>query len=455
MSRYKKLVENGFVIGGGNSWIVQMTSVATTTTTQDEATNKTSVKLGTTDLKIVNWGVDNKLPFQIKEDVGKSTVLAAGLRQKVKVHYGRGPVALEESVNEQGKRELRPTEDKAIKEFFKINRIKKFMLSQITDYEWFSIAFPEYILDNAGSNILVVTHKTAPFLRPTELEKLKIGDYETYMTKYVVFFKKWLDKTPDETTAVPIHFIDPSLSVDDVKLYLKANQITKFIRPTMAYMPATDYFPIPYWNSARESGWVGLSGLIPKVKEAIINSSMTLKYIVRIPLNYFKLKYPEDKFSAAQREALIEEDLTALDDFLKDFKNTGKNLVTYYDIDKISKSKTGDWEIEVIDNKIQDGALNLDSAAANSEMLFALGVDPTIIGTGMPGKEMGAKSGSDKRESYNIAISNAMSDRAETLDCLEFIQEFNGWKENIIFAYEDNILTTLDANPTGMQKQSV
>jgi len=448
-SRLHQIENNGYLISKGNNWLAAMIDVPASSV--NEPTDyKSTVKIKNTNT-IVNWGTDNKLPFQIIDDVKRTTVLGAGIRQKIKVHYGRGPIAFTEEIDEQGKIKVVPTQDAVLLEFWKRNRIPQFLLAQVTDYEFFSISFVEYILNAAGTEIVSVHHKGAPFIRMT-VKELKDAEWRSL---FAVYSKYWLKGNPTDKNAVEINFIEPDLPADLVLEFCKKNKIKKFIRPIIGYMPATDYYPEAFWHAARKSGWIEIANLIPLVKKAIIQNSMTLKYLVRIPLDYFEKKYPSSKLSPKEREALIEEDLEALDSFLADFKNTGKSLTTYYDTDKVTRQKTGNWEIEVIDNNIKEGVLNLDSAAANSEILFSVGIDPSLIGSGMPGKELGAKSGSDKRESYNVAITNAMTDRMMTLETLEFVRDFNKWNSLLKFAYQDNILTTLDQNPTGIQKQSV
>ena len=51
---------------------------------------------------------------------------------------------------------------------------------------------------------------------------------------------------------------------------------------------------------------------------------------------------------------------------------------TYYN-ETLQKEYPG-WKINVIDNKLKDDAYLPDSQAANSEILFAIGVDPSLIG---------------------------------------------------------------------------
>lgn len=445
-------LNKGIHIGSGGKWLtllsddlIQPTSVPNTPETEEEI-EIDGVKDA---IKYVPWGDSNDFPKKQFDTIKQITVVGSGIRKRAKIHYGRGVYAYEKEIDENGFETTKPSENNDLIDFFKRNRIDQFAKKIITDYEMFGIYFPEFILDAGSAQKIVKTrHLHGLFCRKSVFEDID----GVYRSRYVLYSPKFPDEAEKENT-VGIHCIDPDMEIDEIKEYLQENQIEKFVRPVMLYAPGHDYYPIPFWHAAIESKWVEIAKLIPLVKKAIIQNSMTLKYIVKIPMDYFKKKYPEKDFTAEQREKKIDEDLQKLDDYLKNYENTGSNLTTYYDIDHRGQ-KTGAWEIDVLDNKIKEGALNLDSAAANSEILFSIGIDPTLIGAGMPGKELGAKSGSDKREAFNIAISDAMYDRVDTLDTLRFIAEFNGW-DNTHFAFKDNILTTLDANPTGVQKDNI
>ena len=69
----------------------------------------------------------------------------------------------------------------------------------------------------------------------------------------------------------------------------------------------------------------------------------------------------------------------------------------------------------------------------------------------IPGGKLGAGSGSDKREAFTILSALKKHDRETTIEIFEFIQQYNNWDPSIKFGFENTILTTLDANPTGSQ----
>jgi len=450
------ITEHKIHIGEGANWMAVISATkspeklhGTSTPNEPDTLNEVEVEGIKEPIKLVPWGDNNDFPNKANDFVKNITVVGSGIRKLGKIHFGRGVFAYEKKLDENNKEDVIPSQNPELIEFFKKNRINNFAKKIITDYERLGIYFCEFILDvGSNSKIKKVRHLQAMHCRVSVWEDID----NFYRSRYVVYSPEFPDEVEAENSAA-IHCISPDMDIDDVKEYLEANNIEKFVRPVMIYTPGNDYYPLPSWWSAVESKWVDISMLIPLVKKAIIQNSMTLKYLVKIPLDYFKKKYPEGKFTAEEKKIKIDQDLTGLDEFLKDFENTGKSLTTYYDLDHRG-NQVGAWEIEVIDNKIKEGALNLDSAAANSEILFAIGIDPTLIGAGMPGKELGSKSGSDKREAFNIAISDAMYDRIDTLDTLNFIAEFNEW-ENTHFAYKDNIITTLDKNPTGIQKDNI
>lgn len=427
-----------------------MAGVGTTTPNTVDSKKEVSVLLDGKKINVETayWGEDNKLPHTISADVKGVTVTASGLRKKAKIHYGQGLVIVRS--DDDGK--LTEIKEGPAFEFLKKNRINKKLLAHITDMEWFQIAFPEYILNNDFSEIVKLNTPSAPYFRISlQEEDLDENGFKYFRSKYVVFSKQWANDKVDEETSEAIHLIDPEWSAEYVKEYCRKNKILKFVRPVMLYMPETDYYPEPYWYSAISSGWVDIAKLIPKVKKAIIQNSMTLKYIIKIPHNYFLLKYPD--LGPKERDAAREADFLVLDEYLADYEKTGGSLHTYYDVDKHSGREYGAWQIEVIDNKIKDGVLNLDSANANSEILFAIGIDPTLIGSGMPGNTMGAKSGSDKREAFNIAVADSAVDRVFTSEFIEFTAEFNGWDTTNEYKYKNTILATTDKQPTGIEKK--
>ena len=84
------------------------------------------------------------------------------------------------------------------------------------------------------------------------------------------------------------------------------------------------------------------------------------------------------------------------------------------------------------------------SAAANSEILFALMVNPNVLGAGMPGGTYaGNQGGSNIREAFLVNIANAWIDRQNILDPIELYIKMNGMPECEL-RFRNTILVTLD-----------
>lgn len=110
-----------------------------------------------------------------------------------------------------------------------------------------------------------------------------------------------------------------------------------------------------------------------------------------------------------------------------------------------------EWKITALDNKYKGGENLVTSAAANSEILFALMVNPNVFGAGMPGGTYaGNQGGSNIREAFLVNLANAYIDRQNLLDPVNLYLEANGVRD-VELRFRNTILTTLDTG-AGTQK---
>ena len=114
-----------------------------------------------------------------------------------------------------------------------------------------------------------------------------------------------------------------------------------------------------------------------------------------------------------------------------------------------------EWKIMPLSNKYNAGQENLvTSAAANSEILFALMVNPNVLGAGMPGGTYaGNQGGSNIREAFLVNIANAWIDRQNILDPLALFIKLNGMSDCEL-RFRNTILTTLDTGAGTTHKLS-
>ena len=93
--------------------------------------------------------------------------------------------------------------------------------------------------------------------------------------------------------------------------------------------------------------------------------------------------------------------------------------------------------------------------AANSEILFSLMINPSVLGAGMPGGAYAGNSGSgsDIREAFMVSVFLNYFERQLVLDPVETMLRFNGHKK-IDIKYRNLLLSTLDTGHSSEEKIS-
>lgn len=401
--------------------------------------------------QVASWGKNNDYPQQLLKKIRLNGAALSGLRVSRKAHYGSGFILVEEKHDEKGKRVIMQKcfhEYPIINVFWKRNQMKRFWRETITDLEYFAIAFPEYVLSKDFKTInRVKRQKTAEC-------RFELMDVLSGTIKHVYISTKWAegaDVNSEFVAKVPL--IDSYWSAEEVKEYCKANKITNFIRPIFYPLVDESYYPKAEWHSVVNSGWLDIANSIPKFKKAFLERQLNIKFMIEVFEEYFERKYRQDweGFTPERRKEIQEEFVTQLDDALRDPEKAGGSIMSIVYKDDDGKPQPG-LKVTTVDNKLQDGAYLDDTSAGNQEILTAIGVDPSLIGAGIPGGKLGAGSGSDKREAWFILSALMKTNRETTLEPFEFIQEYNGWPAELTGGFEDTVLTTLDKNPTGTEK---
>lgn len=442
------------IVGDGKA-VVKFTNKASTKKGEQQQQQPTKIVVHTETKKgrIAAWGSNNKFPQELLESVRKNGASTSGLGAVRDNHYGSGFLLFEETYeNDKNGDTKRKLIQKSIKQypeidtFFKENYMKQFHKEIIADLEYLAISFPEYVLSNDYNKITKVERKQAANCR------FEIMD-EKGVIKNIWLSTKWHTTVDfDSVYAADIRYINPRLTVNEVKEYCKKHKIQNFVRPAYYVMLDESYYPVATWHSAYYSKWIDVANSIPEFKKALFENQMNIKFHIEIDEEYFKRKYQEswDDYSDDEKEKLRKEFVLFIDENLRGNKNAATSIWSMIYKDNEDKPVAG-LKITSIDDKLKEGAFLPDGVVANDEILSAIGVDGCIISSGTPGG-IGAGSGSDKTAAWNILSARSKPKRETTLSIFEFIQMYNGWDSNLIGAFEDTILTTLDKNPTGTIK---
>jgi len=381
------------------------------------------------------WGSDDKRPATILEKVEKNVVASSGLQWLCEAFYGEGLITYERRI--EGNREIIiPREFPEVKDFFKYCDITEYMEESIYDFIYFKNIFPEMYFGRGkyAETIVNLSNKEAAFSRWGVMNK------KTRKIDRFYYSADFPGARQEQINQVPVW---------DKK---RPTAFPKFIYRVRFASPGRTYYAKPAWHSVIDSGWLDVSNNIPKLKQSLLKNAMSLRYHIRIPKNYWSDKYKDyDKLTPDRQKEIRQEELEQMNEFLTGVENAGKAFISHYGIDKRTGNEIPGWEILKVDTSIPDGTLTTDQSEANAMILFALNIDPTLKGAGLPNNKQSAGSGSDKREAKLIFTSQLGMMRSRFLSPLYFIKQFNGWDEKIEFGFRDIVLTTLDKNPAGIE----
>lgn len=395
--------------------------------------------------KVVQWGSDNLYPqnFYNKKFL-KNGAAVGGISILKSTHHGNGfQLYKEETDANSGEIIIKNQLLKdypAIKQFVRDNKLNKFWFEKITDQSLFQIAFTEHVLSADQEEIVRVKRQKAAHCRFAEMD-------ESGTIPFVFINTDW-SNNKKELNAV-VNFMGGDMTAQEIKDRCKEKKIYNFITATYYPLVNENYYPNADWHAVDRSGWIDVANSVPELKKALFENQMHFKYIVYVSDLYFESFYKAewDEFDAEKRQQMREALATTIDDHMSGNKASGRSLTAPI-IEENGKFVKG-IEVEPVDNKLKDGSYLPDASAANSEILFAIGVNPAIIGAGTPGGSNLGGSGSNIREAYTVLSASLVPRRNTTLEDWELWRDYNGWDTDLEAGFPNVNLTTLDKNPTG------
>ncbi len=203
------------------------------------------------------------------------------------------------------------------------------------------------------------------------------------------------------------------------------------------------------------AGWIGIAKAVPKYIEKVNKNQASWKWHVQIPYSFWDKQFPEANYDNIEaRKTAINTYMDDIEDNLLGAENAEKPIFTFYAINDLNGKIEEEWKITPLDNKSKEGDKLITSAAANSEILFSLMINPNVMGAGMPGGAYaGNQGGSNIREAFLVNIANAWVDRQNILDPIEVMLRYNG-HQNVVLRFRNTILTTLDTGSGTQQTMS-
>ncbi len=194
-----------------------------------------------------------------------------------------------------------------------------------------------------------------------------------------------------------------------------------------------------------------VSANVPKIVEAMQRNQISLRYIINYPESYFHFRHPDwSSFDAEKRREIITAKQVEINAYLAGADNAGKSLINVFRENEVSGVHIGKPEIVAVDDKAKTVTWVPDSNFADSQIVQALGLDPSQIGLAPEGGKMGAGSGSDKMQAYNQHILLNTPDQQKVLEVLNFVSRYNKW--GLTAAVRHTSLTTQNEDRSGIVK---
>ena len=401
--------------------------------------------------QVMSWGKDNRFPNEAARQIGTTSVLNTGLKFLRAVTLGQGifPCRVK-GYDDDGNELLEPVNDSQVTRFLYSRQVRRYLEKVFRDYLKFGNGAVELIPNQNGTAIVGMNPLNALFYRYTLPDP--------WGACKCIVSGQWPD-VPGESADVKATVLDclmdydPEMHLQWVKMAGKMDK--PFVFPIRDSWSNNDFYGEPVWLPSYILGWVEVAHLVPKFLKKAYQNQITFKWHVQIPYSYWDKKYPIADFKDKNaRQAAIQKQMDSVERNLCGLENAEKPLFTHYAVNEANGKIEEEWKIPALDNKYKGGENLVTSAAANSEILFSLMVNPNVFGAGMPGGTYaGNQGGSNIREAFLVNVANAWIDRQNLLDPIELVLAANG-VEDVQIRFRNTILTTLDTGAGTAKKLS-
>jgi hypothetical protein len=389
------------------------------------------------DKEYVSWGATNKYPDDAVDIISSTGVLQTAIGYKVRVAYGLGVVPMQLSgLDDNGDEMLVPVNDMELISELKGYQIRRYLQSAIRDIIKVGNCFPLFSFSSDGRKIVSCRAVNARHCRISK-DKAKLCIYPDFN-----------QSSPSQDTAMIVDMLDedaPDLNLEALRLSGKlAGKMIAYPR-IKNILSNNDYYGYPDWEASYRSGWIDVAHKIPTFLSHAYANAMNIMWHIRVPKEYYDSHFPIKEFpNVEERKKKIQEWMKSMEDNLCGVQNANKALFTDFSVNANGKAEEK-WDIERVKNEIDAEERLSTSAAANSEILFSMMVNPSVLGAGMPGGSYAgtAGSGSDIREAFWVTSIVSQIEKEQVIDPIKTMLNFNGYK-NIELKYRQVLLTTLN-----------
>lgn len=389
---------------------------------------------------IAKWGEDNLQPYQMVDDIENAGVLNAVIETKARLTVGKGPMLCKVvNIRADGEEELEFVNDNRIKDWMEMSNFFEDSFALAKDLLGTGNPFDQLVLTKDRSEIFGFKRADPTECRFSKMIKGRSeyvymsADWQRYNDTANWANNEHMDRVPLLDKAFPLLDL---MNRKSGHSFMLSMQYPLFGRK---------YYAMPLWWPARE--WVKMSRSIPELKKAMVRNQMNLNYIVEIHPKFWENYDPRYKDADLKLKTEIQDEFyDQVEENLSGGENAYKSLFSTMIVDAVDKEPRPGIKITTIDDKLKEGKLLVDSAAANSEILFANLMNPAIIGADTPGGPYsgGAGSGSNIRESTLSQVILVEMERRLIAKRFSIAKAYNQWDKDLVLRFPNKLLTTLN-----------
>lgn len=393
--------------------------------------------------QIMQWGEDNAFPQKASDTIRTTSVLNTGLKFLRTLTVGQGIYPCHVTgYDGKGNEILEGVRDARVDAVVKSPSVRRYLEKASRDYFKYGNASVE-LLTSADGSVQGLNTLNALYCRYTIPDNW--GAHRCVVSGCWPSLPRDVDGMRPVTLPVLMDY-DPTLHYDWLRTAGKLpKSVVYAIRDSWSN---DDFYAEPIWLSSYILGWVDIAHMVPSFLKKAYKNQITWKWHVQIPYSYWDKKFPVEDYQSKgleQRKKDIQKWMNQVEENLCGVENAEKPLFTNYAVNEASGRMEEEWKISALDNKYKGGENLVTSAAANSEILFSLMVNPNVFGAGMPGGTYaGNQGGSNIREAFLVNIANAWTDRQNLLDPIRLLLHSRGI-DDVDLRFRNTILTTLDS----------
>lgn len=384
------------------------------------------------------WGANNLLPQEMTRDIETCGILNTIINAGARFGLGEGlcPVIIK---SEGGKKTIeKHVDDQEINEFLQNNNADEQNFGWMQDLLGMGNGMARFMLNGERTKIVQI--------KRDDITECRFSKKVNGRIEKVYHSAEWpLLGTPNDNRIFSIPLLDPTNAYND--LVEKAKQGVAEHNFSFRYPGwGKHYYSVPLWYAQYK--WVKIAQGVPEMKAVLFENIMRLKHLVTIYEEYWDNAYEDwadidDDEKQIRKNELYDE----VSNYLVGAKNAHKTL--FIDGKFTLDGKAQKYiEVESIEDNTKQGEYLPDSAAANSEIAFAMLFNLAIVGGNQAsGLYESSQGGSNVRESILMQIIIRELERMYIRKIYKIVSRFNGWDEKypgLEFIIPATILTTLD-----------